>query len=220
MIVRMLVRLVRHGESEGNVSGTLQGSRLDTRLSARGRRQAEALAIRLAEEPMDVVLASPMYRARETAEILAAPHGLGVLADADLVEFDWGVLTGLPFDETMERRVAELRERWRAGETDLAAPGGESPAIAALRVRRALERVARMRASYPVLVAHGRINRVLMTVLLGRDISRMDEVRQRNGCVSTIEWELDRAGSPVLLDDVAHMLPDLCSAHIGGESLK
>jgi broad specificity phosphatase PhoE len=216
----MLLRLVRHGESEGNASGTLQGSRLDTRLTARGRRQAEALSVRLAEEPVDAVFASPMLRARETAEIVAVPHGVGVRPEVDLVEFDWGVYTGLPFDELMERRVAELRERWRAGQTDLRAPGGESPVVAAARVRRALGRIAASGCSYPILVAHGRINRVLMTVLLGREVARMDEVRQRNGCVSSFEWELDRAGSPVLLDDVEHLMPDLCSAHVGGESLK
>jgi broad specificity phosphatase PhoE len=216
----MLLRLVRHGESEGNLSGTLQGSRLDFRLSGRGRRQAEALAIRLAEEPIDLVVASPMARAKETAEILAAPHGLGVLVDPDLVEFDWGVLTGLPFDESMEQRVAELRRRWRAGETELAAPNGESPSAAAARVSRLLARLAARGPSAPVLVAHGRINRVLMTVLLGRDISRMDEVRQRNGCISTIEWTLDLAGSPLGLDDVSHIPSETQSLRVGGESLK
>src|SRR5262249_36052277 len=161
---------------------------LDTRLTARGRRQAEALSVRLAEEPVDAVFASPMLRARETAEIVAAPHGVAVLPEVDLVEFDWGVYTGLPFDELMERRVAGLRARWRAGQADLRAPGGESPVVAAARVRRALARVAASGCSYPILVAHGRINRVLMTVLLGRDVARMDEVRQRNGCVSSFEW--------------------------------
>jgi broad specificity phosphatase PhoE len=160
-----------------------------------------------------------MARARETAELVAAPHGVGVTVDPDLVEFDWGVLTGLPFDEQMEKRVAELRARWRAGETDVAAPGGESPRSAAARVTRALSRIAARAPSAPVLVAHGRINRVLMTVLLGRDISRMDEVRQRNGCVSTFQWELDAAGEAVGLDDVAH-LGSLESLHMGGESLK
>ncbi|HKC23109.1 MAG TPA: histidine phosphatase family protein, partial [Thermoanaerobaculia bacterium] len=207
-------------ESEGNLAGTLQGSRLDLRLSGRGRRQAEALAIRLSEEPIDLVVASPMSRAKETAEIVAAPHGLGVAVDPDLVEFDWGTLTGLPFDEMMEKRVGELRRRWRAGETDLAAPGGESPKAAAARVSRALERIAARAPFSPVVVAHGRINRVLMTVLLGRDISRMDEVRQRNGCVSTFEWRLNEEGEARGLDDITHLPPDLCSTHIGGESLK
>ena len=50
--------------------------------------------------------------------------------------------------------------------------------------------------------------------------AEMDEVRQRNGCVSTFEWRLDGAGSALGLDDVAHLPPDLCSAHVGGESLK
>jgi len=161
-----------------------------------------------------------MRRARETAEVLVAPHGIGVRVDPDLLEFDWGTYTGHVFDESMESLVTELRRRWRAGETDLAAPGGESPRVAAERVKRALARVAASGASYPVLVAHGRINRVLMTVLLGRDVSRMDEVRQRNGGLSTFEWQLEAAGSAIgILDDVTH-LGGLSSSHVGGESLK
>ncbi|MGE5717958.1 MAG: histidine phosphatase family protein, partial [Acidobacteriota bacterium] len=71
----MLVRIARHGESEGNFAGSLQGSRFDTPLSARGSRQAEYLAIRLARDAIDAVWASPLIRARETAAIVAAPLG-------------------------------------------------------------------------------------------------------------------------------------------------
>ena len=80
--------------------------RLDTPLTRRGRRQAEALSVRLAEAEIDDVVASPTARARETAAICAAPHGLAVRLDLELVEFDWGVWTGLPLDDEMERSVA------------------------------------------------------------------------------------------------------------------
>lgn len=205
----MRIQLVRHGESEGNVAATLQGCRLDTPLSARGRRQAESLAIRLQAEDVDTVVSSPMMRAKETAEIIAAPHGLGITLDTDLVEFDWGTWTGRLLDEEMEREVAGLRARWRSGDTELAPPGGETPLRAAQRARRFLARLKGTGPLAPLVVAHGRFNRILMAVLLGRDLSRMDEVRQRNGSVSVFEWDGDGAARPALLDDVEHLSADL-----------
>ena len=171
----MRLGIVRHGESEGNVASTLQGCRIDTPLSSRGRRQAEALAIRLSGEAIDVVIASPMVRARETAELVSAPHGVPLRIDVDLVEFDWGDWTGRSLDDQLEQEVSQLRARWRAGDVDLATPRGESPAIAARRAGRALERIAAAGWKAPVVVAHGRFNRILTAVLLGRDLSpRLD----------------------------------------------
>ena len=201
----MLIRLVRHGESEGNFAGSLQGSRFDTPLSARGRSQAEALAIRLAEEAIDAAWASPMVRARETASIVAAPHGLPLSIDADLAEFDWGGWSGRPFDGVIEQEVSSVRARWRAGETDLAPAGGESPAMAATRADRFLGRLKAAGPRAPLVVAHGRFNRILMAVLLGRPLSRMDEIRQRNGSLSVFEWDGAAPATPVLLDDVGHI---------------
>ena len=203
----MRLGLVRHGESEGNVAVTLQGCRIDAHLSPRGRKQAEALAVRLADEPVDGVVASPMTRARETAAILEAPHGVGVSLDVELVEFDWGAWTGRPLDEDLERQGAAIRARGRAGDVDGPAPGGESPLLAAGRASRVLARLKARGVRAPLLVAHGRFNRILMTVLLGRDLSRMDEIRQRNGSLSLFEWDGDGAATPLLLDDVGHLPP-------------
>jgi len=212
--------IVRHGESDGNVAATLQGCRLDTPLSTRGRRQAEALSVRLAEERIDSVVASPMVRARETAEILAAPHGLGVAVDPDLVEFDWGSWTGRPLDEEMERRVAELRARWRAGDVDVSTPGGESPTAAAKRAARVLSRLRASGDAAPLVVAHGRFNRILMTLVLERDLSRMDEIRQRNGSVSVFELGGEKGPEAIRLDDVEHLSQDLRVVTGGSDSVR
>ena len=208
-IAGMKIFLVRHGESEGNLGGTLQGCRLDTPLSRRGRRQAEALAVRLAEAEVDDVVASPMARARETAEICAAPHGLAVRLDLELVEFDWGVWTGLPLDDEMDRSVAELRAKWRSGDLDTAPPGGESALQAGGRAARVLGRLKKAGTAAPIVVAHGRFNRILMATLLGRDLARMDEIRQRNGSISVFDWDGEGAATPVVLDDVSHLGGDV-----------
>jgi broad specificity phosphatase PhoE len=216
----MLLRLARHGESEGNFAGSLQGSRFDTPLSARGRRQAEALAIRLADEGVDAVWSSPMIRAKETASTVAAPHGLGVSIDADLVEFDWGVWSGRPFDAALEEEVSSVRTRWQAGETDLAPAGGESPARVAVRAERFLARLRATGVRAPLVVAHGRFNRILMTLLLGRPLARMDEIRQRNGSLSVFEWDGAGAASAVLLDDVGHLPEAIRTMSVLSDSVK
>src|SRR5258707_15740331 len=87
----MRVFVVRHGESEGNFAGTLEGARSDTHLSARGVEQARLLARRLSGEALDAAFTSPMIRARGTTEsLLAGRDGGPGAADADLLAVDGG----------------------------------------------------------------------------------------------------------------------------------
>ena len=167
-----------------------------------------------------MVVSSPMVRARETAELVSAPHGVPLRIDVDLVEFDWGDWTGRSLDDQLEQEVSQLRARWRAGDVDLATPRGESPAIAARRAGRALARIAAAGWTAPVVVAHGRFNRILMAVLLGRDLSRMDEIRQRNGSFSLFDWNGTNGANPLLLDSIDHLGGGLAEGGGRSDSLK
>jgi broad specificity phosphatase PhoE len=214
------LHIVRHGESRGNLAGMLQGSRIDEPLSPRGVRQAEALAERLAPVPIDRVFASPLLRARQTAEIVGAPHAAPIAVDPDLVEFDWGVWCGRRLNAEMEREVAAIRARWKAGEVEAAPEGGESPAGASRRAGRFLKRLREARVAHALVVGHGRFNRILMATLLSRPLSRMDEIRQRNGSLSSFDWGGDGTVVPVLLDDVTHIPADVRTIAGGSDSLK
>ena len=92
--------LVRHGETDWNAEGKLQGH-TDRPLNDYGRRQAKALANRLADERIDALYASDLSRARETAEILGEQLGLAVVVDPDLREKNWGNWEGLTSDERL-----------------------------------------------------------------------------------------------------------------------
>jgi broad specificity phosphatase PhoE len=92
--------LVRHGETDWNASGRLQGQ-TDRPLNARGRSQAKALAEELAGDGIAAVYASDLLRARETAEIVGERLGLTVVIDSDLREKDWGTWEGLTSDERL-----------------------------------------------------------------------------------------------------------------------
>jgi broad specificity phosphatase PhoE len=91
--------LVRHGETDWNAEGRLQGH-TDRPLNDDGRRQAKDLADRLArDEPIDAIYASDLSRAKETAEILGERLGHPVVIDPDLREKNWGNWEGLTGDE-------------------------------------------------------------------------------------------------------------------------
>jgi broad specificity phosphatase PhoE len=97
--------LVRHGETDWNAAGRLQGH-TDRPLSDYGRQQARRLAEELADEKFDAIYASDLARARETAEIVGATLNLPVLLEPDLREKDWGNWEGLTSTERLDVELA------------------------------------------------------------------------------------------------------------------
>lgn len=144
---------LRHGETDWNREHRLQGN-TDVPLNATGIAQAEAAAACLAGLGIASIVASPLIRARRTAEIAAAAIGLPVSFDPDLVECRLGVREGTP--------RGDFLERWHAG---LEAPeGGETFAEFCARVDEGLIRALAYPA--PVLVvAHGGIFAALRRLL-------------------------------------------------------
>jgi broad specificity phosphatase PhoE len=86
---------LRHGQIESNVRGTIAGS-LNIRLTARGHAEARAAAVALERRDITAIYSSPLRRARDTAETIAAALKLPVLLMPKLAERNWGVLQGQP----------------------------------------------------------------------------------------------------------------------------
>jgi probable phosphoglycerate mutase len=158
-LVETTILLIRHGETDWNREGRWQGW-ADPPLNETGRAQAVALAKRLASERVDAVYSSDLRRAFETAEPVAAAHGLPIVADRGLREIDVGSWSGLTHPEIAERFP------------DGGRPDGETPAQHSARV---LETVSRIALDHPgeriAILAHGGCVRALQRHL-GDDVSR------------------------------------------------
>ncbi|MYD95376.1 MAG: histidine phosphatase family protein [Chloroflexi bacterium] len=160
--------LVRHGETEWNRTGRMQGH-LGVPLNAEGRRQAIRLAGRLRGVEFSAIYASDLARAAETAGIIADGRDLAVTPDSDLREFSGGEWEGLTLEEIETRYPGLLAERIEAGgNMGWSAPGGESAIDALQRVRRFSTRAnAKLEAGENILVvAHGGTLRALVVCLL------------------------------------------------------
>jgi broad specificity phosphatase PhoE len=144
------ILLARHGETDWNREGRWQGW-ADPPLNDTGRAQARELAEQLRTTPFDAVYTSDLRRAAETAEIVAAPHGVPVVSDPELREIDIGSWSGLT--------KSEIQERFHGERVD-----GETRERHAARVLAAVERIARGHPGGRILiVTHGGTMRALRT---------------------------------------------------------
>lgn len=174
-----LITLIRHGQTDWNLEGRIQGS-TDIPLNETGRTQARAAAAQLSGTRFDHVYASPLSRARETAEIIARELGLPApLITVGMREHEFGAAEGLLWDAYRERFGAH-RE---------AVPGAETVQQLTQRALASLERIdlAARRRSAPrtetVLVAtHGGVIRALLEHASGGTLPAPGE-RLGNGSV-------------------------------------
>ncbi|HEX9553819.1 MAG TPA: histidine phosphatase family protein [Streptosporangiaceae bacterium] len=145
--------LLRHGATELSAERRFSG-RDDIALTKEGIRQAGLAARRLAAAPgVDVIVTSPLQRARRSAEAVAEATGAPMIVDDDLAEADFGQWQGLSFAEASQRWPDELAA-WLAS-PDAAPPGGESFAVVALRVLGAMDRLIKAHQhSTAVVVSH------------------------------------------------------------------
>jgi len=152
MTTRLIV--VRHGQTHWNVEARIQGQG-DSDLTEEGIAQAEAIAARLAGEPIDVVIASDLGRALETARRIVKRTGHAIATDERLRERNFGHGEGMTYDE-VDRAYPWAFARVRDVDPDFVIPGGESRRQFHERVRQAFDAIAAEHAGKTVLVVtHG-----------------------------------------------------------------
>lgn len=137
-----IVYVIRHGETDWNVAGKLQGQ-ADTELNARGRRQAKSAAEyfqRNSHRPIAAVYTSDLLRTLVTAETIAAEIAAPLLLDAQLRETHFGEWQGSRWEDIERDRKAEISQ-WKL-DPDFCIPSGESRRMRFGRVATALHRIA------------------------------------------------------------------------------
>jgi len=98
----MKIYIIRHGETDSNKEKIIMGCRVDELLNTRGVEQVNKLADSINEGDFDVIFTSPLKRARQTAEIIANKINAPILERKEIIERDWGSVTGKRRDDAIE----------------------------------------------------------------------------------------------------------------------
>ena len=197
------ILLIRHGQTEWNRIERFRGQ-IDVPLNGTGRRQAEALATRLADSPIAAVYAGPLSRARDTAKPIADALGLPVQVLDGFLDINYGAWAGLTPQEAAERDP-EMARLWRTAPHRVRPAGGES--LDDIR-ERALASVSRVIEEHPddivVAVGHQVVNKVLLCAIIGLDNTHFWRIRQDNACLNILEYR-DGVFEIVTLNDTCHL---------------
>lgn len=182
--------VVRHGITDWNATSRLAGRLAGVSLSDEGRREADAVARRLASVPLRAVCASPLDRARETAELIARPHGLPVVLDEAFHEREYAAWQGALSVEIRAQYPEEVRAVAR-GET---VAGVESVDAMAERMWAGMDRLA---AEFPdaavAVVSHADPIRALIARITEMPRARLRVITIDTASVSRIRRRPQRA---------------------------
>lgn len=205
----MILYCVRHGESVYNAQGRIQGQS-DVPLSQFGQRQGEAVAAAMSALPLDAIFSSPLKRAMQTAQAIAARLDLPIETDPRLKEIDVGIFQDKLRDDLERLHPVEFAQ-WQSGDVDFVIPRGESRRQLTQRGCQALRSIATTPHQHVAVVAHGRL--LILTIKALFDIPLDDRPSSlHNGSISRIEFH--GAGKPRLLgiNEIEH----LCDVGAGG----
>lgn len=175
----MNIYLIRHGETDWNKQLRIQG-REDIELNENGILQADKCGQAFKDVPIDLVVSSPLKRARKTAEIIAAYVGIkDIFTEDDLVERDFGTLSGLTLDE-----MDKLRKEGKDGEA-------EKFEDLSRRVKLVLDKYSKLeKYKNIIMVSHGAAINSLLAVLSNYAIGT-HKTRLKNACINIIECSND-----------------------------
>lgn len=184
--------IARHGETDYNRKGLLQGRGIDASLNDTGKAQALALSEYLENYPADVLGSSTLKRAEETALYYGKVRALGLKRYAGLDEMDFGEFEGVPYQDAAEE-LKKISSAWKKGETGLKLPGGESPDEVFKRANESVMNLVETNGDKTlVLVVHGRLIRIILSEWLGLGLNNMDQIAHHNGGVNQLIFKNGR----------------------------
>lgn len=200
--------LIRHAEAEGNLYRRIHGQ-YDSLLTENGHCQLEYLQKRFADISLDAIYASDLYRARETAKVIAEGKGLSVTTRADLREINLGVWEDRPWAEA-ERRDGNAMALFRKSSEAFMLEGGENFAALQSRLVAALQDLAAQHEGQSIAVcSHGTAIRFACGGLLGLSPTDCHGLgHSDNTAVTLLELENGKARI-VFADDNSHLPEEL-----------
>ncbi len=173
------IYLLRHGETDYNLKGIVQGSGVNSSLNATGRKQAAAFYERYCEVSFELVVTSRLKRTYETV-LPFIDDGLPWVEKAEINEMSWGIHEGKLASPDMIASYQEMKAGWLQGDYDRRIEGGESAAELGERLERFIAWLRGRPEELILVCSHGRALCALVTLMMGESLSEMNKHQHSN----------------------------------------
>lgn len=182
------IYIIRHGQTDYNLQGIVQGSGVDSSLNATGRAQAQAFFEMYGDVVFDKIYTSSLKRTAQTVARFLE-KGIPHEALSGLNEISWGTNEGQKITPDEDAYYHWMLQQWQGGNTGLRIQGGESPDEVALRQQPVIDKILDNDKDKTILVCmHGRALRILMCQLLHYPLKSMDMFEHSNLCLYLLEF--------------------------------
>ena len=201
------IYLLRHGQTDYNLQGVVQGSGIDAPINATGRAQAEAFFGAYQEVQFDQLYHSALIRTQQSIQGFI-DMGIPVTSLAELNEISWGNYEGTPMTPEEGEYYRMMLDQWQQGNLDYAIAGGESPNSVAERLRRAIQIILNGPGETILVCMHGRAMRIFLSLICQTPLKEMDQYEHGNLCLYLLQQE-EKGGFTLLKENDQEHLRDL-----------
>lgn len=181
---------IRHGQTDLNLKGIVQGRGVNTSLNNNGKKQAFAFFDAYKHIPFDKIYTSTLVRTYQTIQPFVEDKNIPHEELIGLDEISWGIYEGKVQDETIMDGFRQLIDSWKNDDLDVHVENGESPNQLVQRQKEAVDYMLRQADERTILVCmHGRALRILLCHLSGTPIRQMDEFPHSNTALYILDYE-------------------------------
>lgn len=202
----MKLYLIRHGETDFNRRGIVQGGGVDSDLNDIGRQQALAFFKHYSHLKFDALYASGLKRTHQTLAPWVDNQNYRLQKSSAINEFSWGWMEGKKPNKKMQHEFLELKKAWSNGQFDRGIEGGETPISAWDRIKPFFDDVHQKHMGQQILVcAHGRTNRIILTQLLGMGMEKMGDFNHSNTGLNILNFDSQGNVSAEVINHTGHL---------------
>lgn len=183
---RKKIYLLRHGQTDFNLRGVVQGSGIDAPINATGQAQASAFFESYKNIAFDQLYHTALIRTKQSIQQFI-DQGIPTLALPELNEISWGDYEGTPMTPDENEYYQHMIHQWQQGNLDYSIAGGESPNKVAVRMQRGINIILNGPGENILVCMHGRAMRIFLSLILNFDLRNMDQFEHRNLCLYILE---------------------------------
>ena len=197
------IYIIRHGQTDFNLNGIVQGSGIDSSLNETGKAQAALFYSKYKDYPFQKAYISVLKRTQESISQFVK-DGINFEKTEALNEISWGEFDGKIDTKDKNSIYWEILNRWKSGDLKAKVEGAENPEEVRSRLLPFVSQLLASEHEEILICMHGRAMRVLLSMLTGKPLLEMDSFLHNNLCLYVLEQKGEEL-SIILENDISHL---------------